>query len=100
MTVLTLVDNSSILGFVYNANEAPPPRPVIKGGAGTVEAQNSNFTEVPYIIAAWVVFLFMILNLAYYSSAYRAQLYTARRAEVDKQLAAAQLGTKEPLLAS
>ena len=85
MVVVTQYDNTSILGFVYNAFEAPPPRPVIKGGQGTVE-NVSMWSATPYLVAAWVVYLFMVLNIVFFSSSFRALKYAERRKEMDKQL--------------
>lgn len=82
--VLTDRKNTTIIGFVYNANQAPPPLPVIKGSSGLINGlENSVASEV----AAWVVMLFMLFNIVYWTNAVR----NSKLAERQKMLDAAQL---------
>ena len=54
--MLTLTDhyNSTIAGFIFNATEAPPPKPVIKGAAG-----HASSTMVVAVMAALAALLFV-----------------------------------------
>ena len=88
---ITNTDNQTILGFIYDAFSAPPPPPVIKGGNGNVELQN-NFSDTPYIAAAWLSFLFMLFNFIFALVAMRARKYEQRRKEVEAQLKVANEG--------
>ena len=85
MLVITNTDNQTMIGFIYNAFSAPPPRPVIKGGNGNVELQN-DFSETPYVVAAWITFLFMLLNIVGGFAAVRAMKYDERKKELEQQL--------------
>lgn len=93
-SMLNLVerDNTTISGFIYNANEAPPPLPVIKGGVGVAQGPTNS---VASLVAAWIVFFFMVFNIVYFSSAVRNAKMAARDEELRKPLLAARAAEED-----
>ena len=68
-------DNKTVLGFIYNAAQAPPPQPVIKGAHGVVTGTES---PVKSEIAAWVTVFFMLFLIVFWATAYRTAKTDAR----------------------
>lgn len=77
MMTLTNVENKTALGFIFNSNIAPPAVPVIKSGASEGGASGS-------VAAAWIVYIFMTVNIFAVFATIRAVKFAKKRKEEDK----------------